>query len=73
MEKRLHRLGGIQIDQFSDEVEFLDEGKTKQWSLMWRDGMSDVQSRQLHFPDQRNQPTFGFCQNTFCLHKNLVF
>ena len=45
--KRLWRgLGWIQIDQFADEVEFLDEGKTKQESLKWRDGMFDV------FPDK---------------------
>ena len=42
MEKRLERMGGIRIGQFADEVEFLDEGKTKQRSLKWRDGMLDV-------------------------------
>ena len=38
-------MGGIQIDQFADEVEFLDEGKTEQWSLKWRDGMFDPFSK----------------------------
>ena len=58
MEKLLQRMGGIQSAQLADEVEFLDEGKTKQWSLKWRDGMSDVRpelNRQLHFADQGNQ------------------
>ena len=51
-------MGGIRIGQFADEVEFLDEGKTKQWSLKWRDGMCDVRpelNRQLYFQDQGNQ------------------
>ena len=47
----------IQIVQFADEVESLDEGKTKQESLKWRDGMFEAfqSSRQMHFPVQRTQ------------------
>lgn len=38
-------------------VESLDEGKTKQESLKWRDGMFEAfqSSRQMHFPVQRTQ------------------
>lgn len=75
MEKLLQRLGGIQIGQLADEVEFLDEGKTKQWSLKWRDGMCDVRpelNRQLHFQDQGNQNCW-FLAKYFFLHNLFWF